>query len=59
MTTIAVLTEASDHGVRTFSCPARELVARYGSLVLWPRSATPIKVPFAWVYSLHFEELAA
>lgn len=56
--TIAVLTETADGVVRTYSCPARELVARYGSMILWPRSATPIKVPFAWVYSLHFEEIA-
>ena len=56
--TIAVLTETADGTVRTLSCPARELVGRYGSLILWPRSATPIKVPFAWVYSLHFEEIA-
>lgn len=55
--TIAILTEASDHGVRTYSCPARELVAHHGSLVLWPRSGYPIRVPFAWIYSLHFEEL--
>lgn len=57
--TIAVLTESSNYGVRTYSCPARELVGRYGSLVMWPQSATPIKVPFAWVYSLHFEDVRA
>jgi hypothetical protein len=55
--TIAVLTEASDHGVFTYSCPARHLVARRGSFVLWPQSEKPIRVPYAWCYSLHFEEL--
>lgn len=54
--TIAVVTEASDHGVYTYSCPARHLVGRHGSLVLWPRSEKPISVPFAWVASLHFKE---
>lgn len=57
--TIAVLVEATDGRVRTLSCPARDLVGRYGSLILWPRSASPLRVPFAWVYSLHFEEVAA
>jgi hypothetical protein len=56
--TIAVLTEASDRGVFTYSCPATELVGHYGSLILWPRSEKPIKVPYARAYSLHFEELA-
>jgi hypothetical protein len=54
--TIAVLTEASDHGVFTYSCPATQLAGRYGSLVMWPRSEKPIRVPYAWCYSLHFEE---
>lgn len=55
--TIAVLTEASDHGVYTHCCPATQLVGRYGEFILWPQSKTPIKVPYAWAYSLHFEEL--
>ena len=57
--TIAVITETADGTVRKLACPARELVGRYGSLILWPRSATPIMVPFAWIYSLHFEEIAS
>ena len=56
--TIAIVTEASDHGVRTYSCPATELVGQRGALVLWPRSARPIRVPFAWVYWLRFKEVA-
>jgi hypothetical protein len=55
--TLAVLTEASDHGVRTYSCPAKDLVGERGSLVLWPESEHPIRVPFAWVYWLRFVEV--
>lgn len=53
---IAVVTEASDYGIRTYSCPATELEGRAGSLHLWPRSDKPIRVPYAWVYWLRFKE---
>ena len=55
--TIAHVTEASDYGFRTYSCPATQLVGQRGSLVLWPKSAKPIRIPYAWVYWLRFEEL--
>lgn len=55
--TIATIVEASDHGIRTYSCPATQLVGQRGSLVLWPESEQPIRVPFAWVYWLRFEEI--
>ncbi len=56
--TVAVVTEASDHGIRVLSCPAAELVGGQGALVLWPSSRTPIVVPYAWVFSLRFTEVA-
>jgi hypothetical protein len=55
--TIAVLVESSDYGVRVLSCPATELIAEYGSFVMWPRSANPIHVPYAWTYQLRIREL--
>jgi hypothetical protein len=44
-------------GIATHSCPATELRGERGMLTLWPRSAAPIRIPFAWIYWLRFEEV--
>lgn len=54
--TIATVIEASDRGIRIFSCPAVHLRGFAGSLTLWPLSEKPIRVPYAWVYSLSFKD---
>lgn len=53
---IGIVTEASDHGIRTYSAPATEIVGQRGSLTLWPGSEKPIRVPYAWLYRLRFRD---
>ena len=58
--TIAVITTSdwSEYGgVQTYSCPAKHVEGTGGALYLWPKSAKPIVVPWAWVYWLRFIEL--
>jgi hypothetical protein len=55
---IATIVEASGTSpMRILSCPATELIAAQGSFVMWPQSEQPIRVPFAWCYSLRIEDI--
>lgn len=57
--TIAIVTEKDwrDGRLRTYSAPATQVEGFAGSLVLWPKSERPIRVPWAACYWLRFKEL--